>query len=920
MSEFDGERIAMVVATPADGRAVGDHRERVGTGYFLTGDLVLTVRHIAEGPDWTFSVRSEVGGPTEAELWSTATPQWIGVGDVDAMLLRTARRFGDWALPKLSMRAASGVWQSSGFARASADSADDNRKTLPLGGSFGMSLGQGPQQIALQANQNIAADWTAYWQGISGAPIFATSPDGEDGSLIGIITEASRALANGLIGMPTVRLLDDIRFRSIVTPTFLDSLPDGPFCAVLTSESSRSDLLGQTEDMLAGFRSTETQFHGLNQSPFAIPVTEAVQSPENWASAVSALARADYLVADVTGFEPAVMLFLGIRSVLRRGVTISVAEGQPMASPSELPFNIQETKILSCDDAEFYDNLHLAMSAGAANLSKDPNYLDLPAYQAVRAPRPENWASTDDKTLLVLCPFSPDYSATYRSKLRPILRAHTGNMLPLRTMDLQSPRLVGQALYEQMRWSSWCLVDWTEWRPNVFFELGARLACAERDPLCIIRQDDATPPSDDPDRAPRGLRQHELLLRLFDPVLYQPANPRDALRPALEAWPSPPVPGNGRPSARTTLPPAATFRTAQASFQWQRDSALIPPHIAQRRAAELVFGHDQERVPQGRVLFAKNQQFDAELRAAVREDWIAAWLYLQHLSTASAEAALLYQAELVTIGSLADYALSSSDEPRHVKIRNEISEFLKSREPAAAPANPALAANSVPDEILALKAAAKSARDAKDWETAITHLTAAAISLTERVPETQTSIPSWLAAELADVYGLMGGVEKRWGLTFTAGESRRTHLMASLTAYDKGFGYEQDLQPQETYNRVNRLVGRVLLEPPVLDEGGRANSDFPEQLRNADNILTEMVRSARQKDPWAYCDLGTVRLLRSSPNALLIFQDLDRLRPPAFVYYSTLATLLPLAEVAADLRPELTQAIAHLRRAVRYLE
>ena len=252
-------------------------------------------------------------------------------------------------------------------------------------------------------------------------------------------------------------------------------------------------------------------------------------------------------------------------------------------------------------------------------------------------------------------------------------------------------------------------------------------------------------------------------------------------------------------------------------------------------------------------------------------------------------------------------------------MRKEISEFLKSREASTAPAEPTAASNSVPDEILALKAAAKSARDADDWNAAITHLAAAASFLIDRIPEAHTVIPAWLAAELADVYGLLGGVEKRWALTLS-GKSRTRHLVASVAAYDKGFGYEQDLQPQETYNRVNRLVGRVLLDPHILDEMAHATSDFPEQLRKADSILTEMVRSARQKDPWAYCDLGTVRLLLGTPNTLIVFQDLDHLRPPAFVYYSTLATLLPLAEVAADLRPELTQAIAQLRRSVRYME
>ena len=115
-------------------------------------------------------------------------------------------------------------------------------------------------------------------------------------------------------------------------------------------------------------------------------------------------------------------------------------------------------------------------------------------------------------------------------------------------------------------------------------------------------------------------------------------------RPGSLAEPA--VPGE-RPvlGPRDAPAPAATFRTAQASFQWQQDSALTPPHVAQRRAAELVFGDDQERQPQGRVLFAKNEQFDAQLRAAVREDWIAAWLYLRHLTTGDVASAARYEAE-----------------------------------------------------------------------------------------------------------------------------------------------------------------------------------------------------------------------------------------------------------------------------------
>ena len=63
--------------------------------------------------------------------------------------------------------------------------------------------------------------------------------------------------------------------------------------------------------MLERFREKEIQFHGLHQVPISIPALEAVGSPENWAATVGALARAKFLIADVTSFQPIVTLLLG---------------------------------------------------------------------------------------------------------------------------------------------------------------------------------------------------------------------------------------------------------------------------------------------------------------------------------------------------------------------------------------------------------------------------------------------------------------------------------------------------------------------------------------------------------------------------------------------------------------------------------
>ena len=223
------------------------------------------------------------------------------------------------------------------------------------------------------------------------------------------------------------------------------------------------------------------------------------------------------------------------------------------------------------------------------------------------------------------------------------------------------------------------------------------------------------------------------------------------------------------------------------------------------------------------------------------------------------------------------------------------------------------------DQVLALKASAKSSRDDDDWEGAISDLREAIDLLLSHRAAMLPSVPSWLASELADTYGLIGGIEKRWGLQLD-GEQRRQHLEASVVAYDEGFSHERDLAPKDanTYNRVNRLVGRVLLDSRVLQEDADTSSEVAEELRTAEDVLTEQIGSARQKDPWAYCDLGTIRLLRGMPDALAAFRELDRLRPPAFVYDSALTTLQPLCGVASDLRPDLLQAVAQLQRAARY--
>ncbi len=237
--------------------------------------------------------------------------------------------------------------------------------------------------------------------------------------------------------------------------------------------------------------------------------------------------------------------------------------------------------------------------------------------------------------------------------------------IPERMLDLRSPRLVGQALYEQIRWATLCLVDWTGWRPNVFFELGVRLACAERDPLCLI---DAI---DDGE-----LVQHSALRELLGPVGYhaeQVAATRKRLKSLLPDWSSGRTMTQQRKSHE--LPPGATFAVTQASIDWAADPALDPPHVELRRGVEQLFGADVEQHPEKLVLFSDNAQFYAALRAAAHEKWISSWLYLRHRCADDERGGPDWE-EFLEVSAATLNALVRSTDPRHQRLCDEVRAVL----------------------------------------------------------------------------------------------------------------------------------------------------------------------------------------------------------------------------------------------------
>jgi hypothetical protein len=193
-------------------------------------------------------------------------------------------------------------------------------------------------------------------------------------------------------------------------------------------------------------------------------------------------------------------------------------------------------------------------------------------------------------------------------------------------------------------------------------------------------------------------------------------------------------------------------------------------------------------------------------------------------------------------------------------------------------------------ETRSLKNLARNQSDAGNGETAATTLQHAIDLLEAALTERQRQLDNAeggivagetpekvFAAELADLYGMLGGVRRKQG-----------DLVGSITAYDQGFKYEADPRYGivNTYNALNRLVTRVLLKPGCLldPEAFRGELEFvdvPRSLSELQRELKQEVDGARSNDFWAAGDLAfTCALKGDVQGAVEGFQRFKSCSPP----------------------------------------
>jgi hypothetical protein len=218
-----------------------------------------------------------------------------------------------------------------------------------------------------------------------------------------------------------------------------------------------------------------------------------------------------------------------------------------------------------------------------------------------------------------------------------------------RSVDLDSPRLVSHAIYSFIRRCALCVVDWTDWRPNVFFELGVRLAASNGRTVCFIEKehfDACEMIKRDPKDLARAAReaerlglgelgdqsalaatvnrlraiaaQHTNLVELFDCRKYELGRSDDQLFAQ--------VIGNQTPLSPECHAMVEGRAVIANSLDVSSEPVAVPLHRELLQSATRFASDDTEAI--SAVLFPLNERLKQVAAEAVKRRMWAAWRYL----------------------------------------------------------------------------------------------------------------------------------------------------------------------------------------------------------------------------------------------------------------------------------------------------
>ncbi len=436
-----------------------------------------------------------------------------------------------------------------------------------------------------------------------------------------------------------------------------------------------SDSLEKNKDKIEAIATKK-----LRIQPITNNINKIIENDANFHNTINALCRSELVIFDMTNNEPAIMLLLGIRAVVRRGITIvSMGANLTMESLIDQPFNIREVNLIfhskkQVDLENPIDIISKKIISGFEQLEHSSSYLDLPVFDAIRTLPPKasdrNIKSIKEQ-VLILCPFSKEYTQNnWKRYLLPKIQVplsklsngDTGQII--RTLDMKSPRLASQSLYEAIRLTSMCIIDWSEWRSNVFFELGVRLSSNIINPVCIIDK------SSNIQEHTHTKYQIEKLFEMFDPIIYD-------------------APSKGRASTArdrsykdmieryNTKPSNIIYEVVSKNFDIKADTNSLPIYRELIKDADLLLPEEQDSIGVSSILYPSNEDLEQSSKRNAIHKRLAAWYFMTNYYKSELETSLELREEYVKLGDSISSTLIDSDDEKDQLIAEEIESIIE---------------------------------------------------------------------------------------------------------------------------------------------------------------------------------------------------------------------------------------------------
>jgi tetratricopeptide (TPR) repeat protein len=288
-------------------------------------------------------------------------------------------------------------------------------------------------------------------------------------------------------------------------------------------------------------------------------------------------------------------------------------------------------------------------------------------------------------------------------------------------------------------------------------------------------------------------------------------------------------------------------------------------------------------------LFPGHESLPAREEEAEFERLLAAWYYLLHRFSPE-------ERESAASISEAAAAIAQSISQRHSQRlatfpESEASEIKKIARRAVMAAPPP----STVDDVRSVKLWAIAMRNLGDFDSAMKLLDDASAAL-ERMrgyPGLTPGAVAEIRVELADTYGMKGGVYRR-----------QNRLHEAYGEYAKGREVEK-IDEQSTYNLSNVIALGVAEE--------RISPLEPGMKANIDKAIAELIKKTggtRTDEWWAWSDLGQLYLLQANDaGALDAYEHARKTGPATDEYQRHIAGLRQLLEVTSHTAPDVALAI-----------